>query len=595
MAERRLRVGEDLTFPVDAVTQTFVIFGKRGSGKSNTAVVMAEEMHRAGAPFVVLDPVSAWWGLKSSFDGQGEGLPVYVFGGRAATRDLPLEPTAGELMAQLFIDHRIPMILDMKGWSGGERARFVTAFALYLLAHNDRVPAHVFLEEADAFIPQRPYKGEEAMLGAMDRLVRWGRQEGLGVTAVTQRSAKINKDVTTQAETLIAHRTTGPQDREAIDNWIRYHAGDEQRQELLSSLPTLPSGTAWVWSPEWLEIFRQVAVRRRETYDSAATPKIGEKRVEPKALAEVDVDRLRDRMAETIERAEAEDPKKLQARIRTLERELTKRPTDVERVVETVTETVEVPVLNGQVDKLFTAVADLRDVGERLVTASISIVEAADGITQAVDRVRRTDLPAGGRVKQASTGVPRPARGSRESGVAATARPVAAPPASPAPSRASAPIDPDARLSKAERTFLAAIVQYPGGRSSKQLAMLTGYSAKSSHFSNTLSKLRSLGLIQPGHPLVATDAGASHPDIADVAPLPTAGPELINYWMNRLSRAERAFLEVFVADYPNAVTRDDLAERTTYSPASSHFSNTLSRLRTLGLVEGMRASEDLVG
>jgi hypothetical protein len=105
----KLRLGPDLAVPDDAVTQTFLILGKRGSGKTNTAVVLAEEMHRAGAPFVVLDPIGAWWGLKSSFDGAGVGLPVYVFGGQHG--DLPLQPTAGELMAQVFVRHRQPMVL----------------------------------------------------------------------------------------------------------------------------------------------------------------------------------------------------------------------------------------------------------------------------------------------------------------------------------------------------------------------------------------------------------------------------------------------------------------------------------------------------
>lgn len=578
MAERRLRIGKDLTFPVDAVTQTFVIFGKRGSGKSNTAVVMAEEMHRAGAPFVVLDPVSAWWGLKSSFDGRGEGLPVYVFGGPTATRDLPLEPTAGELMAQLFVDHRIPMILDMKGWSGGERARFVTAFALYLLAHNDRVPAHVFLEEADAFIPQRPYKGEEAMLGAMDRLVRWGRQEGLGVTAVTQRSAKINKDVTTQAETLIAHRTTGPQDREAIDNWIRYHAGDEQRQELLSSLPTLPSGTAWVWSPEWLEIFRQVAVRRRETYDSAATPQIGEKRVEPKALAAVDVDRLRDRMAETIERAEAEDPKKLQARIRQLEREVAQRP--AEQITETVVERIEVPVLNGQVEQLREIVGDLRQIGVGMITAGTGLAGVADSIIAAVDRVATEKSAPAPRppAPRPAAPAPRPIRQPAPSG-AATA--VLSPPAT------------DVAIGKGERTILIAVAQYPAGAARDQLSVLTGY--KRSSRDTYLQRLSSAGYVESaGGLLRATDAGIDALG-SDYEPLPQ-GEALQDYWRAKLPEGERRVFEVLVGAYPDAVRREKIDKETGYKRSSRD--TYLQRLRSRRLVENVgpsevRASEDL--
>jgi hypothetical protein len=344
---------------------------------------------------------------------------VYIFGGTHG--DLPLQPTAGQLMAQVAIAHRIPMVLDMSGWAGAERARFVTAFATWLLGHNDRTPVHVFLEEADAFIPQRPYKGEEAMLGAMDRLIRWGRQEGIGATAITQRSAKINKDVTTQAEVLIAHRTIGPQDVAAIRAWIQYHASGDEQQTVLASLPTLPDGTAWVWSPDWLDLLRQVPFRRRETFDSASTPKLGEKRVQPKALAPVDVDALRDQLAATVEQAKANDPAELRRRIAALERELAAKPGAApERIVETVEVRVEVPVLNGQVEALTERAQRLQELGG-------SIVAVGGDILAAIRRVNQT--PTREREERAPRGVPaEPARGRGDTAVATLAPAALRPP-----------------------------------------------------------------------------------------------------------------------------------------------------------------------
>src|SRR5205807_1692804 len=102
-------------------------------------------------------------------------------------------------------------------------------------------------------------------------------------------------------------------------NWIKFHAGEAKRQEVLTTLPVLDDGQAWVWSPEWLEVLRKLTFRRRETYDSAATPKPGQKRPAPKRLAPVDLERLRTKMAGTIEKAEATSVPKLQAKIRELE------------------------------------------------------------------------------------------------------------------------------------------------------------------------------------------------------------------------------------------------------------------------------------
>jgi hypothetical protein len=68
--------------------------------------------------------------------------------------------------------------------------------------------------------------------------------------------------------------------------------------DILAELPTLPTGEAFVWAPEFPE-GKPIGLQRtsilRETYDSASTPKVGEQRVEPKELAPVDLERLRER------------------------------------------------------------------------------------------------------------------------------------------------------------------------------------------------------------------------------------------------------------------------------------------------------------
>jgi uncharacterized protein len=556
----KLRVGADLALPDDAITQTFVIFGKRGSGKSNTGVVLAEEMHRAGGQIIVLDPVGAWWGLKSSADGTEAGLPIYIFGGSHG--DLPLEPTAGQKMAQVAIAHRIPMVLDMSGWTSADRAKFVTAFALWMLGHNDRTPVHLFLEEADAFIPQRPYKGEEHMLGAMDRLIRWGRAEGIGATAITQRAAKINKDVTTQAEVLVAHRTIGPQDVAAIKEWIRYHASGDEQQQILSTLPTLPDGTAWLWSPDWLDILRQVPFRRRETFDSASTPKLGEKRVQPKALAPVDIETLRDQIAATVEQAKANDPAELRKQVAALKRELEKRPTETR--TETVTERVEVPVLQGpEIDRLEALVREIENLGGRLHDLAGEVRLDLKRATGAAIDTRTVKRPAD--LRDIRSG--RPDGPVQQS----TPRPV------------RVVVDDDGRpLAKAERSILSVLMQYPS-RTKKQVALLTGYAMGGGGFNNALGSLRSRGYIEGRDDLSATDAGRDA--IGDAwEPLPM-GAALLDHWLGQLSKAERLILQALAAAYPDPMSKEDLGAATGYEPTGGGFNNALGRLRTLELVE----------
>jgi DNA helicase HerA-like ATPase len=83
-----LHIADGLELPLDAVTETFAILAKRGSGKTYTASVMVEEFLGAGLPVCVVDPLGVWWGLRSSADGKSAGQPVVIFGGDHA--DVPL-------------------------------------------------------------------------------------------------------------------------------------------------------------------------------------------------------------------------------------------------------------------------------------------------------------------------------------------------------------------------------------------------------------------------------------------------------------------------------------------------------------------------
>jgi DNA helicase HerA-like ATPase len=238
---RSLSIATNLTLPAEAVTQTFAILAKRGVGKTYTASVLTEELLKAGLQVVVADPIGVWWGLRASADGKREGLPIVVLGGDHG--DAPLEVSAGETIASLIVEERLSVVLDLSRFRKGEQTRFMTDFCERLY-HKNRTPLHLVLDEADAFAPQRPMKGQERLLGAVEDLVRRGRARGIGVTLVTQRSAVLNKDVLTQAEVLVALRTIAPQDRSAIDEWIKVHGTPEQREELMQSLPSLPVGTA---------------------------------------------------------------------------------------------------------------------------------------------------------------------------------------------------------------------------------------------------------------------------------------------------------------------------------------------------------------
>jgi DNA helicase HerA-like ATPase len=95
-----LRIGPDLALPaLEAQTQTLVVYGGKGMGKTNFAAVLAEELAANHLRFSWIDPVGVAWGLKHSADGRGPGVEVLILGG--AHGDIPINPAAGAIVADL--------------------------------------------------------------------------------------------------------------------------------------------------------------------------------------------------------------------------------------------------------------------------------------------------------------------------------------------------------------------------------------------------------------------------------------------------------------------------------------------------------------
>ena len=92
VATKSLRLSDSLSLPIDFATSRNTVLAQSGAGKSNVCVVLAEEMHRVGIPWIAIDTKGDWYGVRSSRDGKGRGMDVPVFGGEFG--DMPLSPLA---------------------------------------------------------------------------------------------------------------------------------------------------------------------------------------------------------------------------------------------------------------------------------------------------------------------------------------------------------------------------------------------------------------------------------------------------------------------------------------------------------------------
>ncbi|HEX6025952.1 MAG TPA: hypothetical protein VFZ00_28430 [Solirubrobacter sp.] len=557
-----LKIAKGLALPDEFVTKTAAIVAKRRVGKTYTGAVFAEELVDAGLPFYALDPTSAWWGLRAGAGGQRRGgLPVVVIGGDKA--DVPLDPSAagGRAIADLVVEQPSFYVIDLgQIETHADTVRFATGFLerLYRAKANHRDPLHGFWDEADVFAPQRPGPEETKMLGAAEAIVRRGGIRGLGTTVITQRPAVLNKNVLTQVDILIALRIIGPQDRSAVDEYLKGEADPDRRREVLDSLAGLGLGEAWVYGPgEEPALYERVQIRERRTFNSSATPKPGEKRIDP-TLAEVDVAAVRRRLAETIEKTKADDPaelrKQLAAAQRDLRAERAKKP--ALPPAPPPPEPEKVPVLDDA------HVERLEDAVEAMSGAASKIIAAANEISSGLAKLRQRPAPT-----------------------PAAARP-AAPPARRAPA-APAEVG-DFRATTSQQRILDTLAWFEAlgidAPSRAALAPMAGTKISSGGFKNNLGALRTAGLLDypTGGRVALTDAGRG---VAAPPAIDLTDEALQDAVLAAVTNSQASILRELIAAYPNAMSREDLAERVGVPPTSGGFKNNLGALRTLEVLD----------
>lgn len=544
------------TIPHEATLQNTALVGKTGSGKSSTAGIIVEQVAAEGSRVCILDPLkSDWWGLTSSADGNKPGLPFSILGGPRG--HVPLHAAAGKAIGEVVASGALPLsILDMADFEPGGQAKFFNDFAPVLLRRMRGV-LYLVIEEAHLFAPK-----ERSGIGAENMMIHWaktmataGRSKGIRLILITQRTQALHNALLGSCDTLIAHRLTAPADQEPVLKWLKSNVTPDVAKQVASSLSSLKTGEGWLCSGE-ARIFERIQFPRKKTYDSSATPTDDDHRHEVKT-APVDLDGLRSIVGDAVKEAEAKDPKRLQARIAELERQVVQEQRKAAGAAQTGRSDAEVQA--AQQEGYNAGLIEGRR--QVLVTGPIlpTLLETSMALRALHDALDK-------QVPLAVAPLPR-------------LQPRPAPPI-----RASSPIarSDGTALSKAERRILTALAQYPDGRTKKQVATLTVYAGNGGGFNNALSALRSKGMIEGSGSMRILDAGLSA--LGPYEPLPT-GAALLHHWLGQLGKAERAILQALV-DAPRGLDKEALGRATGYEPNGGGFNNALSRLRTLELIEG---------
>jgi hypothetical protein len=282
--DESLRIGDvDMCLSAKQyVTSTRAILARKSSGKTYLAMVIAEELLRVerhtgtAMPFVAFDPTGVWYGLGANVEGHPSMHHVLRLGGRHGDFELRFEE-GGAVAEMVVVMWPISVVLDVSDMLPEEQHQFFGDFGNKLYTLNVK-PIHLFIDEADDFMPQSVESGNKAQrraLGVGDRIVRRARVKGIGVTLITQRPAVISKNVLSQVDGVFFLSVTAPHDLEAVDSWMKPAVGNSDRQLALEALPTLERGEAFfVQANKKSGALMKFRTREKLTFDSSRTPSV---------------------------------------------------------------------------------------------------------------------------------------------------------------------------------------------------------------------------------------------------------------------------------------------------------------------------------
>jgi hypothetical protein len=329
--------GETVELPVlDVLTGRAFLTGKSGSGKSNTASVVAEKLLDRGFSLLLVDIEGEYYGLKEEYEilhaGADEECDIQVS-----------EEHAGKL-ASLALEQNVPIILDLSGFlDEGDARDLLKAVARQLFAKEKKLkqPFLMVVEEIHEYVPEGGGMDECGKM--LVKVAKRGRKHGLGVAGISQRPADVKKDFITQCDWLVWHRLTWQNDTRVVKRVL----GDSYAD----AIEDMGDGEGFLMT-DWGEQIRRVQFHRKETFDAGATP--GLEDVERPDLKSVSNDLVSELQTISEEQAARDDE------IARLENELAEREQRIAELKEELAEARDLSDMAEQFASAMTAQAEPR-------------------------------------------------------------------------------------------------------------------------------------------------------------------------------------------------------------------------------------------
>lgn len=233
----KIKLSDDgkVTLDLDkAIESRVLIQANSGGGKSYTGRRFIEQTF-GHKQLIIIDPEGEFSNMRQAFDF------VYIAkdGG-----DAPAEVHSAALLARRLLETKANAIIDIYEL-GSQRGDFVKAFfdATVNMPKDLWQDCFYLLDEAHKFAPEKG-QGESVALQSVIDMASLGRKRGYCLIPMTQRPAKLSKDVVAECNNKLIGRASLDIDRERSAKELGFHSKED-----ILSLRDLEPGEFYVFGP----------------------------------------------------------------------------------------------------------------------------------------------------------------------------------------------------------------------------------------------------------------------------------------------------------------------------------------------------------
>lgn len=527
-----------------------------GGGKSNLIRLICEVLY-GHVPIIILDREGEFASLRKV-------CPDFLTFGK--DNDMPIHAGMAKALALRLWENRCSAIIDLFEMPEIERHKFVAIFTQAFIDAPKTMwkPLILLYDEAHKFCPENGEGSSEAK-GPIIELSSVARKRLIGIVLATQRAAKLDKSAISECRNLMVGFLNRHDDRKSLGKELGFSSKEE-----LFGIKMLKEGEFWMLGPAISREVSKVQVDLSETNPKDSDPLSKRfKAPPPSAKVKMLLDKLKDlpKQAEEEAKTEAELKKQvaeLKRQLVTVQRQPITKPvtelseSELKRVraeyqkqVNKLTEEFD----RRRIAEVKKAVSELREAGNK----AINEVAKRYLMEQGPPKLTIVSL-APGQIKEAKA-LPR----NTGSAIILHSKTTLA--------------EGEMKFGACEKAIVGFLAFKPERTWTKiQVAVGTGYSVTSGGFNNSLGKLRSVGAITgSGDALQLKD-----PNICP-GTQPKENP--LEAWKSNLGKCERQIWDVLMEFSSQTFTKEELGEKTGYSPTSGGFNNALGRLNSLALIE----------